>query len=369
MDSLVTLVVEYKYIPKKQCYKFSKITEKNVNVSYSMNDLEKIMAEGTVQEREFYKFIEYVYLYTNGQYKYNSFVYGKINNISHYNNEYSYLMLLKRILAEGSERTDRTNVGTYSLFGQQLVFDIKEYIPILTTKYVYWDKCIIELVWFLSGKTDSNDLTKQGVNIWSLNTTREFLNSRNLYHLKEGDIGAGYGFQWRHFGAEYKTCEDDYDDQGIDQIKQVIESIKTDPYSRRHVITSWNPPDLNKMALPPCHCLMQFYVDGNNLSCHMYQRSADCFLGLPFNILSYTILTYLIGLETGLKPHKLIISIGDAHIYKTHIECVKRQLELPLYPPPKIEITKQSSIFNYSLADFKLIGYLHNPSIGASMSI
>jgi thymidylate synthase len=213
--------------------------------------------------------------------------------------ESEYLLLLKKTLEKGQERNDRTGVGTFSIFGEQLKFDISSSIPLLTTKKIGWKSIIHELLWFLRGDTNANNLKEVGVNIWNGNTTREFLDSRGLTEYPVGDIGAGYGFQWRHSGAEYKTCNDDYTGQGFDQILYIINELKTNPTSRRLYMTAWNPSFLNKMALPPCHVSAQFYVDIDKvtneqyLSCHMYQRSVDEFLGLPYNIFSYAVLTYI----------------------------------------------------------------------------
>ena len=207
-----------------------------------------------------------------------------------------YKSLATRVLYNGSKRSDRTGTGTISHFGNMIEFDISEFVPVLTTKKLFWKSVIKELLWFLRGDTNAENLKKEGVNIWNGNSTKEAQSKLGLGHLKEGDCGANYSFQWRHFGAEYKTCDDDYTNQGIDQVKYVLDALKNDKYSRRIFLSGWNPCDLSKTVLPPCHVSCQFYVDNDdNLSCHMYQRSCDVFLGLPFNIFSYAVFTYILA--------------------------------------------------------------------------
>lgn len=290
--------------------------------------------------------------------------------------EMSYLDLLKDIIAHGTERTDRTGTGTLSTFARQIRFDISKSIPLLTTKFTGWKTCIQELLWFLAGDTNAKHLQENGVHIWDGNTTREFLDKRGLHHLPEGDIGAGYGFQWRHFGATYETCNDNYDNQGVDQIQQVLEQLQKDPMSRRHVVTAWNPSALPSMALPPCHAMFQFYVEevgqDKHLSCHMYQRSVDCFLGLPFNILSYAVLTYIMAAKTGMKPKELIISTGDTHIYMDHLQQVQEQLSRDPYPFPKLVMSDDVALKKWnelSMDDFHIHGYLHHPVLKGKMSV
>ncbi len=291
--------------------------------------------------------------------------------------EYQYLKLLKTILKEGNVREERTGTGTISIFAEQLRFDISETIPVLTTKFVPWKSCIRELLWFLSGNTDATILQQQGVRIWDGNTSRDFLDKRGLHHLPEGDVGATYGHCWRHFGAKYKTCKDDYTGQGFDQIKFIINELKHNPTSRRIFMSSWNPSALDEMALPPCHLSAQFYVEidqsgTKHLSCQMYQRSVDTFLGCPWNIMSYAVLTCLLAKITDMKPKQLIMCLGDVHIYKNHIEQVQEQLKRTPYPFPKLHISdevKHKDIDNLSLDDFKLIDYQYHPSIRAVMAI
>ena len=245
--------------------------------------------------------------------------------------ENQYLNLLQDILDNGEMRTDRTGTGTLSVFGRQVRFDISKHIPVLTTKKLAYDKVIEELLWFMRGSTDSKELEAKGVNIWKGNTSREFLDSRGLKHLPEGSIGAGYGHQWRHFNAPHPLSSD-LQDMGVDQLKAILNDLKNNPTSRRIFMSAWNPSQLDSMALPPCHVSVQFYVsfdaNGNkHLSCHMYQRSVDVFLGFPWNILSYSILTHILATMCNMKPKELIISTGDTHIYKDHIDQVKEQLQ------------------------------------------
>lgn len=304
-------------------------------------------------------------------------VYGKSIDLTQ---ERVYLDLLKRVMHMGSEREDRTGTGTISIFGDQVQFDISTHIPILTTKNVPWRLVIEELLWFMRGDTDSKILESKNVNIWKGNTTREFLDNRGLSHLPEGDIGCGYGFQWRHFGGDYKDCKTYYGlDVGYDQLANVIHQLKTDPFSRRIMMSAWNPKDMHKMALPPCHNQVQFYVTVNavtqekQLSCHMYQRSVDTFLGFPWNILSYSVMTYILATMCDMKPHRLVISTGDTHIYKDHIAQVREQLykRTPL-PWPKLYVSpsvRDKSIDDITIDDFQVFGYFSHPSIKAKMSV
>lgn len=242
--------------------------------------------------------------------------------------EQAYLDLLKRVLEKGTLEQDRTNTGCRVLFGDQIRFPIKDSFPLLTTKKVFWKGIVEELLWFLQGKTNNKQLQEKGVHIWDGNSSREFLDKSGLSSYEEGDCGPIYSFQWIHFGAEYKDCHTDYTGQGVNQINYIIEEIKKNPTSRRIMMSAWNPSDLKKMCLPPCHVSAQFHVrEGKYLSCHMYQRSCDTFLGLPFNIASYALLTYMIAAKTGLIPDELILSFGNVHIYNNHVEQVKQQLE------------------------------------------
>ena len=272
--------------------------------------------------------------------------------------ELAYTSLMEDVLLNGEIRETR-NGPCLSSFAKHLKVDIEHYLPVLTTKFVPWKSCVEELLWFLRGSTNSLELEAKGVNIWKGNTRREFLDSVGLNHLPEGELGRGYGYQWRNFGGY------------IDQIKNVIESIKQDPTSRRHIVSAWNPCDLTKVALPPCHSFFQFYVSSDKkLSCHLYQRSADIFLGLPWNIMSYSLLTYIIAMKTGLKPKSLTISIGDAHIYECHINACKQQLNVSAFAPPIVVINEDVTNLDFSemkLEHFKLVNYFHQPAIRAPM--
>lgn len=286
--------------------------------------------------------------------------------------EHQYLDLLKNILENGESRDDRTGVGTYSLFAPPaLDIDLVDNtVPLVTTKRMPWKTIVRELLWFLEGSTDSKELEAQGITIWKGNTTRAFLDGRGLQHLPEGDIGAGYGFQWRHFGAPYVTCKTKYVDEGIDQIDGLVRGIREDPQSRRHLLTAWNPAALRDMALPPCHVLAQFYVSSDGgLSCHLYQRSADCFLGLPFNVFSYSVLTYLLAKWTGTSPKRLIVSLGDAHVYKNHAEVVREQLQRTPYKPPKLRIRDGTSLDHVTLDDMSLEDYECHDKLSGIMAV
>ncbi len=292
--------------------------------------------------------------------------------------EEQYLNLLQKILLEGIEKSDRTGVGTLSLFGEKLEFDISKSIPILTTKKVFWKKVLIELLWFISGDTTIKKLQEQGVHFWDANTSREFLDQRGLKHYEEGTLGPGYGFQWRNFGKSY-FAEDDVskffsDSQGVDQLANVIHLLKTDPFSRRIIITAWNPTQLDQVSLPPCHCFVQFNcVEINNekhLDCLLVQRSCDCFLGGSFNIASYSFLTYMIAHIVGMKPRKFIHMIGDAHIYKNHIDAVKIQLQREPYEFPTLKFSRHvENIDDFKLDDLIVDNYKCHPYISAPMAI
>jgi thymidylate synthase len=297
----------------------------------------------------------------------------------HRSSESGYLRLLADILAHGHARPDRTGTGTIGVFGRQLRFDLKQgVVPLLTTKRVAWKSCIKELLWFLRGDTDAKILQKQDVHIWDGNTSRSFLDGVGLEEYPEGVLGAGYGWQWRFFGAPYSPEFADTSrivDRGVvggfDQIEYIIHELKHNKHSRRIMLSAWNPADFDKVALPPCHFSCQFYVQGNELSCHMTMRSADVFLGLPFNIFSYSVLTRILAAKTELVPGELVISIGDAHIYKNHVAQVQEQLRRPCRPLPHLllsEETKSKPIEDLDLADFELVGYFPHPKIVAEMS-
>jgi thymidylate synthase len=284
----------------------------------------------------------------------------------------TYLTMCKKVLHEGHERTDRTGTGTISIFGEQMKFDIRTSIPILTSKRIPWKSCIEELLWFLRGDTDANILSDKGVKIWNSNSSRSFLDDVGLSHLKEGDCGANYSFQWRHFGAEYTQADTNYQGNGVDQIQMIEDLLKTDPYSRRIFMSAWNPCDLKKTVLPPCHVSAQFYVDHLNLlHCHMYQRSCDMFLGVPWNILSYSVLTYILAKRHGYKPGTLTMSLGDAHVYKDHVKQMHTQLQRQPLCAPQLFISDDVIHKRWDdvcIDDFEVVGYFYHPSIYGKMS-
>ncbi len=308
--------------------------------------------------------------------KYNRVFYKK-NEKHTSHQEYNYLNLVEKVLKYGNSRPDRTNTGTISYFGNTIEFNITDSVPLLTTKKVVWEQCIIELLWFLSGSTDSKVLEKQGVNIWKGNSSRDFLNNRGLDY-PEGVIGPGYGFQWRNFGAKYSVDYATVNNctEGIDQINNMLNLLLNDPFSRRICMTAWNPSALDEMALVPCHKDFQFYITEKNgkkyLSGHMYQRSCDLFLGEPFNIFSYTVLIYIYAIKIDAIPDRLIISLGDIHIYNNHINQIKQQMTRKPTPFPKLILNKDirhKDWNNIQLSDFKLIGYIPHPFIKGDMAV
>lgn len=281
--------------------------------------------------------------------------------------EQNYLDLIRKVLEKGEERNDRTGTGTISLFAEKLEYDISEFFPLLTTKKVPFKMIAKELLWFLQGDTNSKNLEKQGVKIWVGNSTRQFLDSRNL-PFDEGDIGALYGFQWRHFGENYTGYQNEY--KGFDQISEVIRLIKEEPESRRILFSAWNPDQFHNMSIYPCHVMAQFYVrNGEFLDCQMYQRSGDLLLGVPFNIASYSLLTYMIASVTNLKPGKFTHVFGDVHIYQNHIEGAKIQIERTGFIFPTLQIKKRENIFDYTLEDFEINNYISHPSIKFKMAV
>ena len=306
---------------------------------------------------------------TNQGFPFETHIYTKVHQ------EDPYLELCKTIIEEGEVKEDRTGTGTISYFGPQLTYDLSTgEFPLLTTKRVFWKGVVEELLWFIRGETDANLLSQKGVKIWDGNTTREFLDNRGLGGYEVGDIGPGYGFQWRHWGAEYNGIREFKGEKGgIDQLSEAVRQIRETPESRRIIVSAWNVSDLTKMALPPCHLLFQFNVSagGNFLDLKMYQRSADWFLGVPFNIASYALLLKMVCHLTGKKPRLLILTFGDAHVYKTHVEQIKEQISREPYPFPRLEIEdrEQRELEDFIFEDFKLIDYKCHPTIKAEMAV
>ena len=288
--------------------------------------------------------------------------------------EQQYLNLIKNILENGTWEEGR-NGKTKSIFGNMMRFSLKDgKIPILTTKKTAWKTCLKELLWFIRGDTDNKLLQDQGVHIWDGNTTREFLDSRGLTDYREGLIGPGYGFQWRHFGGDYDSSAagvKEGGNRGVDQLRQIINALK-DPAqrtSRRLIMSAWNPQQLDQMALPPCHILCQFNVhDGNKLSCSMYQRSCDCVLGIPFNIASYSLLTHLIAKHCGLEAYEFVHFMGNCHLYDNAIEAANLQITREPFPFPTVSIKEvRENINEYEIDDFILENYQSHEAIKVEM--
>jgi thymidylate synthase len=278
----------------------------------------------------------------------------------------SYLSLLELVLRAGDHRSDRTGTGTRSLFGHQLRFDLSEGFPLLTTKRVHLKSIIHELLWFLSGETHVLPLQEKGVRIWNEWATAD---KTALFNRSEGDLGPVYGHQWRNFGAtqdEHGVFRSD----GVDQIQEALNLIQHNPQSRRILVTGWNPQEANQVALPPCHTLFQFYVQGGRLSCQLYQRSADIFLGVPFNIASYALLTMMIAQVCDLKPGDFIHSFGDVHLYNNHIKQAELQLTREPRVLPKMNLNPEvKDLFSFSFSDVQLTDYQPYPRIRAKVSV
>ncbi|TPP39632.1 Bifunctional dihydrofolate reductase-thymidylate synthase [Fasciola gigantica] len=285
--------------------------------------------------------------------------------------EQGYLNLLQYILSNGVPRPDRTGTGTMAVFGPQLRFNLRDgHFPLLTTKQVFFRGIVEELLWFIRGSTDARELSAKKVHFWDANASRAFLDSLGFTAREEGDLGPVYGFQWRHSGADYVDCKADYTGQGVDQLAEVIRLISERPWDRRILIVAWNPRDLSKMALPPCHCLVQFFVANDELSCQLYQRSADLGLGVPFNIASYALLTYMIAHLTGLKPGEFVHTMGDAHIYSNHQEALNEQVKRVPRPSPKLRIVRKvTNINDFEFRDFELTNYKPYPKLPMKMAV
>lgn len=310
----------------------------------------------------------------------------------------AYHELLTKILESGKDKDDRTNTGTLSIFGHQMRFDLSKGFPLLTTKKVSFKLIATELIWFIRGDTNIKYLLEYNNNIWNewaflkwiesddyngpdmtdfghraltdeafneqyqqqLAIFKEKILTDESFMKKYGDLGNVYGKQWRQFETK---------DRVTDQLKDVIEQIKNNPYSRRHIVSAWNPGEIDTMALPPCHTMFQFYVIDNKLSCQLYQRSADVFLGVPFNIASYSLLTHLVARECGLEVGDFIHTFGDAHIYSNHIDAVKTQLERDSYDAPTLKINSDKDIFNLEYEDLEIINYTAHPAIKAPIAV
>lgn len=290
--------------------------------------------------------------------------------------EYEYLYSLKHILENGDERPDRTGVGTIGVFGLQMRFDLSQGFPAVTTKKLAWKACVSELLWFIEGSGDEYRLREilhgerysDKKTIWTDNAQADYwVNKRLQRH--PGDLGRVYGVQWRRWRKPLIRVNKVVL-QNHDQLLELINGIKEDPYSRRHIITAWNPGELELMALPPCHMMSQFYVSNGKLSCQMYQRSADMFLGVPFNIASYALFTHMIAQVCNLEVGDLIITIGDAHIYKNHIDQVKEQLARAPLPLPKLWLNPEIDVItDFGMEDIRLEGYSSHDAIKAPMAV
>jgi thymidylate synthase len=296
-----------------------------------------------------------------------------------------YLELLQDILDNGELKDDRTGIGTISVFGRHLRFDLRRGFPAVTTKKLAWKACVGELLWFIEGSSDERRLaelthgSREGkITIWTPNALAPYWKHKAKF---EGDLGRVYGVQWRHWN-KYRTEKDmgaahkggtrlAVDKIEIDQLKNLIKGLTTDPNGRRHILSSWNVSELDEMVLPPCHVMSQYYVNKNReLSCHMYQRSVDVFLGLPFNIASYALLTHLLAHHSGLKVGELVISTGDTHIYKDHIEQAKEQLTREPYPLPTLMLNvEKTNIFEMTMEDIHLEDYQSHGPIKANMAV
>ena len=261
-----------------------------------------------------------------------------------------YHDLMRHVLDKGAVKDDRTGTGTRSVFGYQMRFDLQDGFPVLTTKKLHLRSIIHELLWFLKGDTNITYLKENKVRIW------------DEWADENGDLGPVYGFQWRSFPKP--------DGGHVDQIANLVDQLKNNPDSRRHIVCAWNPGQIDQMALPPCHCLFQFYVADGKLSCQLYQRSADIFLGVPFNIASYSLLTLMLAQVCGYRPGEFIHTLGDAHLYSNHIEQAKEQLSRDPYPQPEMHLNPHvTDIFDFKFEDFELVGYEAHPSIKAPIAV
>jgi len=270
--------------------------------------------------------------------------------MTHETGERQYLDLLAEVLERGAPKSDRTGTGTRSVFGRQMRFELEGSFPLLTTKKLHLKSIVYELLWFLRGDTNVRWLQEHGVTIWD-----EWADAN-------GELGPVYGYQWRHWRAP--------DGRDIDQIRQVLDNLRARPDSRRHLVSAWNPADVDRMALPPCHALFQFYVAGGRLSCQMYQRSADLFLGVPFNIASYALLTLMVAQVTDLRPGEFVLTLGDAHLYLNHLAQAREQLARAPRPFPRMRLNPAvRDLFAFRFEDFTLEGYEPHPAIKAPIAV
>lgn len=282
--------------------------------------------------------------------------------------EQQYLDLVKTIIERGTRKVCRNNAVTYSIFGHTSRYSLlNKKLPLLTTKKIFTRGIVEELLWFLKGSTNANELKEKNVNIWNGHTSKEHYDAVGLDY-EEGDVGPLYGFQFRHSGAKYVDMHTDYTGKGVDQIFNVVQQLKDDPNSRRHVVCAWNPSDLPLMTLAPCHCLFQFYVDEEGLSCQLYQRSGDVGLGVPFNITSYAILTHMVAQEIGVPAKEFIHVIGDAHIYEDHIDALKEQITREPFPFPTLEIIDREDD-EMTVSNFVIKDYQCHPGIKMKMVV
>jgi thymidylate synthase len=277
-----------------------------------------------------------------------------------------YLDLLQRILDEGAEREDRTGTGTLGVFGHQMRFDLADGFPLLTTKKLHLRSIIIELLWFLRGRTDVAWLKERRVSIWDEWATEQ---ECGRFGREAGDLGPIYGHQWRNYGAT-KSPDGGYRDDGVDQVSRVVEQIRSNPWSRRLIVSGWNPAEADRVTLPPCHTLFQFHVQHGRLSCQLYQRSADVFLGVPFNIASYALLTMMLAQACDLEPGDFVHTFGDAHLYRNHLDQARLQLSRAPRTRPTMRIDPSvREIFDFRYPHFRLEGYDPHPHIAAEVSV
>jgi len=290
--------------------------------------------------------------------------------------EYNYLDLVRKVKQMGDQKPDRTGVGTISIFGDMIEYDISKRFPILTTRQMFFKNILRELLYFISGGTDAKKLDEMGVKWWNDNTSRRFLDERGLTTYDEGDMGPYWGFQMRNWGAEYPGCDNPLEPgKGIDQLRNLVDGIRKDPHSRRHVIVGWNPSDVSKIPLPLCHCLLaQFYVSSNGLylDCVVYNRSQDLFLGHPTNVVTYSLFLTMVAHVCGLSPRNIKFFMGDVHIYKDHMDAVNRQLRRDPHPAPFLKIIhgqRVKELGDFAEENFLLEGYTSHPKITAKMAV